>query len=201
MWLLFFFYTKVTPLYWEGMSNFGALILWKCSRSSLSFIIWLILPLVESIFLVLWRIKVLRKVRSLLRRFFRVVVTRWTSLSGSCLCLLDFLLYSLLKGRARSGPYSLALCLREWCLGFFLPSISYMMSVHHRDVSAMIKEFLLNLLYEEKASCIGLLWCMVLSICGVSRTIVFRWVERDPRELWSFVRFHVFLWALISKTL
>lgn len=69
------------------------------------------------------------------------------------------------------------------------------MSVYRRDVSAMSEESLLNPPFGEKARFIWLVGvCAVLWVLwDVRNSGVSGGVERNPRELWSLVRFHVFL--------
>ena len=76
------------------------------------------------------------------------------------------------------------------------------MLTRQKDVRLMIREYLLHLPFKEKGR--FLLWadvCAVLwGLWGERKNRVFRGVERDPREVWSLVRFHVSLWSSVSKT-
>lgn len=76
----------------------------------------------ELVFSALWRIMVPRKVRFLLGRFFTVVLN---ACQENAYAYCAFLLYSLLEGGGRPGPYSLKLRLSEQCLDFLFPSVWY----------------------------------------------------------------------------
>lgn len=74
------------------------------------------------------------------------------------------------------------------------------MTAHQRDIRLMIEQFLLHPPFKEKSH----LWfqevCALLWDWGERNNRVFRGVDRDPNEVWSLVRFHVSLWASVSKT-
>lgn len=71
-----------------------------------------------------------------------------------------------------------------------------------REVHLVIGEFLIHLPLRKKGCflrCVGV--CAVIrNLWGERNNIVFRCVGREPCEVWSSVRFHVFLWALTLKT-
>ena len=66
----------------------------------------------------------------------------------------------------------------------------------------MIEEFLFHLDFREKGS---FLWqvglCALIWGFGREKKRIFRGVERNPSKAWSFVRFNVSLWALVTKLL
>ena len=64
-----------------------------------------------------------------------------------------------------------------------------------------IEVFLLHLPFREKCRFLWLagVYAVLWDIWGERSDKVFRGRERDPCEVWSLARFHVFLWVLILK--
>lgn len=70
-------------------------------------------------------------------------------------------------------------------------SLNGIMHARHRDTSAIIEELLLNLPYRANGCFLWLVGVCNLKFGGVSGVLVFRGVNRDPSDIWSFVLFHV----------
>ena len=70
-----------------------------------------------------------------------------------------------------------------------------------RVVGNLIEEYLPNPLIREKGK---FLWsatvCVILwALWGEWNNKILRGVERDPKDLWSLVHYHVSLWVSLSK--
>ena len=85
-------------------------------------------------------------------------------------------------------------------MGFLFSDVWYD-ECSSKEASAMIEECLLNPPVREKGWFLWLVeMCAVLWVLwGEWNSKVFRGVERDSRDYWSFVCFHASLWASISK--
>lgn len=68
-----------------------------------------------------------------------------------------------------------------------------------RDISILIREFF-HPPYHEKESFLVAYWvALSCEVFGVKVMRVFRGLERDPNDVWSFIRFYVSPWASILK--
>lgn len=119
------------------------------------------------VFLVLGRIKDPRKVRSFTWEVLHCLANTLDSLVRK----LPLLVRPFLEGRGRLGPYSLRCDFASGVWDSFFQMFG-MMSVCHREASAMIEEFSSILLLGRKAGSFVLLKCVQFyGFCGVSGTV------------------------------